>query len=576
MYGLINHTFNMRTYNLTLGKRSMTNAMKSLSSTIFILCSSFIISCSDKWDDHYTEDTELSGTLWTAIQQNEQLSNFCRVLQATGYDARLNSSQMFTVFAPTNDNFSQEEAETLISRFQAEKQSGTRDADNSVIRQFVQNHIALFNQSVSSLTNDSLLMMNGKYEVVTSSNFGSTNLLSSNQYFANGVLFTINQPETYYANVFEYLSQSGRTDSIAHFLNSYSVYEFDPEESVAGDIIDGKTVYLDSVFHLTNSMLSTYGHINREDSSYMALVPTDEAWRQMFDEYINYFNYNDLTSKRDSMVMTHTRRAIADGTIFNLNSQKSSADSLISTSYESLYKNKANYTDQRYYVYYRPNDNDGVLSGADKIDCSNGLVCIQPSWKIDKRQTFYQQIKVEAEQTINVDTIIQAREPLSQRTVPLTNPFYGKVSENSFIEAQPLSSVSSTSVTYTIPDQLSNIGYDIYAVFVPAIAYNENATDEDRLPCRVRFTLTYQDQDGTEQSESMRNPVDNTVNYETTPDVVDSVLVVSNFIFPTCALDLDDPQVTLRIQSNLTSSMSSRFTRTLRLDCLILRPHEDQ
>ena len=91
----------------------------------------------------------------------------------------------------------------------------------------------------------------------------------------------------------------------------------------------------------------------------------------------------------------------------------------------------------------------------------------------------------------------------------------------------------------------------------------------------MRFTLTYQNQDGTTQSASMRNPANNAVNYETTPDVVDSVLVASNYVFPTCALDLDDPQVTLRIQSNVTSSMSSRFTRTLRLDCIILRPHED-
>lgn len=533
-----------------------------------------VVSCTDKWDDHYTEDTQLSGTLWQAMRQDARLSNFCSVLEATGYDVRLNGSQMFTVFAPTNDQFSQQEAQTLISRYQTEKQHGTRDADNQVIRQFVQNHIALFNLSVSSLTRDSIKMMNGKYAVVTDSHFGATTLLSSNRYYANGVLFTIDRPETYYANVYEYLAQSGRTDSVYSFLSRYNVYEFDPSRSVPGDIVKGKTVYLDSVFHLTNSMLRTYGMINREDSSYLALVPTDDAWRQMFVEYIDYFNYNDLTSKRDSMVLTHTRRAIADGTIFNLRMQPSPADSLISTAYEALYRNRPNYADQRYYVYYHPNDEGGALSGAETVSCSNGLVSIQPVWRIDKRQTFCQQIKVECEQTSRVDTIIQAREPLSQRAVPIGNAFYGRVSENSFVEAQPLSSVSSTSVTYTIPDQLSNLGYDIYAVFVPAIAFNENASAEDRLPCRVRFTLTYQNQDGTVQSTSMRNPANNAVNYETTPDVVDSVLVASNFVFPTCALDLDDPQVTLRIQSNITSSMSSRFTRTLRLDCIILKPHE--
>ncbi len=558
------------------GQEAKKMAALLLCAACFTISSLFSASCSDQWDDHYAEDVQLSGTLWTAMKQNPELTNFCRVVEAVGYDARLASSQMFTVFAPTNAHFTATEAETLASRYSKEKADGTRDADNQVIRQFVQNHIALFNRSVSSLTNDSVKMMNGKYEVLTHDAFGNSRLLSSNQFFANGVLYTIDQPEPYFANVFEALSQTGRTDSLYRFLSSYNVYEFDAAESVAGDIVDGKTVYLDSVFHLTNSLLREYGNINREDSNYLALAPTDEAWRRMYDEYIHYFNYTNATSKRDSMVLTHTRRAIADGTIFNLNAQPSPADSLISTAYQTLYRNRPNYADERYYVYYHPYADGGALSGAEAVECSNGQVLIEPKWNIDKRQTFFQQVKVEAEQTHYIDTIVQAREPLSQRAVPVSNAFYGKVSDNSFVEAQPLTTSSSTSVTYNIPDQLSNIGYDIYCVFVPAIAYNENASDDDRLPCRVRFTLTYRNQADSVVSTTLRRPADNSVNYETRPDVVDTVLVATNLQFPTCALDLDEPQVTLRVQSNVTNSLSSRYTRTLRLDCIILRPHEEE
>ena len=556
-------------------KATMVNGYWLLAIGYWLMAIGFT-ACSDQWDDHYADDAQLSGTLWTAMKQAPDLSNFCRVIEATGYDARLASSQMFTVFAPTNAHLTAEEAERLVSRYQQEKADGARDADNQVIRQFVQNHIALFNRSVSSLTNDTVKMMNGKYEVLTHDAFGNTRLLSSNQYVSNGVLYTIDQPEPYFANVFEALSQTGRTDSLYRFLSSYNVYEFDAAESVAGDIVNGKTVYLDSVFHLTNSLLRQYGNINREDSSYLALAPTNEAWQQMYDEYIHYFNYANSTSKRDSMVLTHTRRAIADGTIFNLNAQPSPADSLISTAYQTLYRNRPNYADERYYVYYHPYANGGALSGAEAVKCSNGQVLVQPQWNIDKRRTFFQQVKVEAEQTRYIDTIVQAREPLSQRAVPVSSAFYGKVSDNSFVEAQPLTTSSSTSVTYNIPDQLSNIGYDLYCVFVPAIAYNENASDDDRLPCRVRFTLTYRNQADSVTSTTLRRPSDNSVNFETQPDVVDTVLVASNLQFPTCALDLDEPQVTLRVQSNVTSSLSSRYTRTLRLDCIMLKPHEEE
>lgn len=535
-----------------------------------------LVGCTDEWDEHYTEDQSTKGTLWEAIQERSELSNFARVIEATGYGERLGSSQMFTVFAPVNEHFGSAEADELIADYNKEKAEGVREEDNKVVNQFVQNHIAMSNRSVSSLTNDSITLMNGKYETLTDKKFGESTILTRNQYVGNGVLFTIEKAEEYFPNVFEYIGQNGQTNKLYEFLNHYSVYEFDPDKSVAGDIVDGKTVYLDSVFHLTNSMLREYGHINREDSNYMALVPTDRVWGELYDEYVNYFNYNDLTSKRDSMIHVHTNRAIADGTIFNLNLQEAFLrDSARSTKYEDLYSYEISYAEPRYYIYRNPYAGGGAFAGAEETVCSNGRVLIQDQWNIDKRETFYQQIKVEAENNRYVDTIEQAKEPLTVRAVPKSNSFYGKVSENYFVEVIALSSIASNSVRYGIPDQLSNIGYDIYAVFVPAIAYNENASAEDRLPCRVKITLGYVEQDGTEEVITLRSPA-NKAYFETIPDVVDTLLVAENFVFPTCAFDLEDPQVTLKVASNFGSSMSSRFTRTLRMDCIILKPHEGE
>ena len=64
--------------------------------------------CSDTWDDHYSSKNEGMNdySLWQAISQNSNLSNFAKVVEATGYDKALKSSQVFTVFAPTNDQFS--------------------------------------------------------------------------------------------------------------------------------------------------------------------------------------------------------------------------------------------------------------------------------------------------------------------------------------------------------------------------------------------------------------------------------------------------------------------------------------
>ena len=123
-----------------------------------------LAACSDTWDDHYDKKGEGTNdaTLWQAITQNGNLSNFAKVVQACGYDKALNSSQVFTVFAPTNDNFSAQEAEELIAGYNAEKGKGMDD-DNTVIKEFIQNHIAMYNHSLTENSNDSLVMMNGKY-----------------------------------------------------------------------------------------------------------------------------------------------------------------------------------------------------------------------------------------------------------------------------------------------------------------------------------------------------------------------------------------------------------------------------
>ena len=139
-------------------------------------------SCSDTWDEHYDSTSTIvqEGSLWQAIKGNASLSNFASVLEACGFDKSLNSTQVFTVFAPTNDNLSAEETAELIAQYNEEKKL-LNDEDNTVIKEFVYNHIALYNFSVSSTTQDTLTMMNGKYVVLSSGKIGNATFDAANR-----------------------------------------------------------------------------------------------------------------------------------------------------------------------------------------------------------------------------------------------------------------------------------------------------------------------------------------------------------------------------------------------------------
>ncbi|MBQ5507771.1 MAG: fasciclin domain-containing protein, partial [Prevotella sp.] len=369
--------------------------------TVIVACATVLLcaACSDEWNDHYNgNDTSIakSGTLWGAISSQGNLSNFTRVVKACGYDAVLNGSQTFTVFAPTDDQFQAGQADSLIEVFNAQKARGVKSDDNTVVKQFLQNHICLFKHPVSSLTDTTIVMMNGKYAKLSPDRIDQRTFLSKNELYGNGVLYTINNKVDYFPNVFEYLGLDQELDSVYQFLNSYSIYEFDETKSVPGDIINGRTEYLDSVTSLTNELFRALGRINSEDSTYWMVAPTNDEWTKLSTAYTDYFNYHKNVAKRDSMQFANARLAILAGTIFSRteNPEPAFRDSAISTS-AIHHSTRTIMKLDPYYVFYHPFEKGNIFDVQEQVTCSNGEVLKAPVLNVDPRNTFMQTIKVE-------------------------------------------------------------------------------------------------------------------------------------------------------------------------------------
>jgi len=559
------------------------------------------MACSDTWDEHYDKKGEGTNdaTLWQAITQNGNLSNFAKVVQACGYDKALNSSQVFTVFAPTNDNFSAQEAEELIAGYNAEK-GKVMDDDNTVIKEFIQNHIAMYNHSVSPMRDDSLVMMNGKNMFLTSGSFGGNQILSSNVHYNNGVLFTIQGKAQYFPTVFEYLRKDADLDSIASFFYNTRFYrkEFVPGRSVAGGLENGKTVYLDSVFVQQNDLWDyLWAYTNEEDSTYWMVVPTNQVWKQLIEEYEPYFNYDKNVSFRDSMAYTLPRMAIVDGTTFSrtVNTDSHLTDSALSTSAAETYTSREYMWGNKNLHYYqfggksavntqKPLSATGIFTGTDDVVCSNGLVKKAYDWKINKLNTFYQWIIIEAEEGSSVKEVSKQEnstthdmEPTIKavtRRVMSDNRFNGKVWSNAFVEFQQQKTTVNHTVTFNIRNVLSNIPYDIYLVTAPALANDSNATEAERIPCKMECAIYYHDQNGETQRTSLKSSFSNN------PNIMDYILLSDaekGFSFPTATYGLTEaePQITLELKTKVSSSelRTKKFDRTMRIDCIMLVPH---
>ena len=104
-----------------------------------------LTSCTD-WDDHYENEAANSSdlTLWDAIKQRDDLSDFAQVLENTmvfrqhkktsvSYADVLKGGRSFTLFAPVNGTFNKDSLLSLVT---------TAKGDSAVERFFIMNHLA--------------------------------------------------------------------------------------------------------------------------------------------------------------------------------------------------------------------------------------------------------------------------------------------------------------------------------------------------------------------------------------------------------------------------------------------------
>lgn len=536
--------------------------------------------CTDTWDDHYKEVTIGEGNLWQAISADNELSNFKAVLDATGYEKTLSSSQMFTIFAPVNNAFSTTQRDSVIALYQAEKAKGVKEKRNKAIVEFVQNHIALYNYSVAASTSDSIVMMNGKYMPLKGTSFAGNQFIKENVATSNGILFSLSDAASYLPNVYEYLGKDADLDSLYSFFKNYEVDYFLPSQSVPGEIIDGVTHYLDSVTMLDNDMFYNVGFLDSEDSTYWMLAPTNEVWRNQLEENINYFQYSEKTPKRDSLAYLLPRAEIILGTVFsrNLNTDRALQDSAMSTNAVSglLREYYWGSSKKKYYQYDNPYGEGGVFTGNVDVPCSNGIVMKASEWKIDRRQTFMREIVMEGEKSASLDSVnantqrITTYTNVTEKINEEPNPYYNQVSGNKYVAIEPAGSLSTQSV-WNVSNVLSNLKYDVYIVVVPAAAGVANPSESQMLPTKMKVTLAYPDQTGKEKKTKQMGP------FTTDPTRIDS-LFIGTYEFPACTWGLSKPEVKVIIDGSVTNkeARENKFTKTILLDCIVFNPHVEE
>ena len=559
----------------------ITKSIKHLFIASLLCCggAAAFTACTD-WNDHYDANTALfdsqQATLWENIQANGELSQFASLLKKTGYDAILNESQTYTVWAPVNNSFDYD------------KLSGM--SNERLRKEFIENHIARNNYLASGAINQRVFTLNEKlmhFDGTQNYAIQGINVTKTNLATGNGTIHTLNGMIPFMPNIYESLnSYDYPIDSVSKYIHNFDEKKLNEYKSVKGPTLNGEITYLDSIFDEHNELFELFDiYINVEDSNYSMIAPTNEAWikaKETVSQYYKYlpsFEFMENTSTgsekkkvnvtvknvkylQDSIVsLMLARDLFYNNNIYDNTKLKNLAqgqtlqcDSLYSTTYSKIYTEDA----------------ARLFENAIRIDKSNGILWVTDSLRMRTWTSWNPEIIVEGEMSTYLSSTVNvAGTPERVYVTPGTqNPeVTGKVSRDYFSQAVPASSSTNPGVVYYLPNVRSTT-YSIYLVTVPANIINPKATIK---PYRFNVSLGYADEKGINQDNDRKWAIESAFVADSAQ--IDTVYL-GDFTFPMAYVGTGSYYPYIRINSAVTSRERANYDRTLRIDCLILRPKE--
>ena len=534
-------------------------------------------SCSDfsDYNDTPVSDVQQADrTLWENISQNDQLSDFATLVKKAGFDDELSQPHYYTVWAPLNGTY---DASSLMSADSA-----------TVLYQFVKSHIAEYNHSVSGLVDERIHALNRKsfaFEGDGQYTYAGQSLRQINLPNSNGIMHLLDGAARFYPNLYEYLFSCEGIDSLATFFKRYETSVLDTKNSVLGPTINGKQTYIDSVMITSNSLLNRIkAKLDKEDSTYTMLVPTNEAWLAQYDKISKCYNYINTTVAQNIDEATSTSNAPTASVTVDAAYTKDSLTRLHLVS-DLVYNNNNYYNnwlvDDTVEPYdtlysttygYMTNPQEIMSRVIDRKTMSNGTFCLVDSLAFRPWESWCYSL---------------GQSPLNSRTwtgsntmVYIDNTFFDDIKyvpknpaqkQLGYLWVTPLSNYGKPQLDVKLRNVLSTT-YNIYIVLAPGMDVGEDADGNKFLkPNMLDFTLSYCDAKGKLATQKLNQKVVND------PTRVDT-LAVGTFTFPVAYAGLgDNVYPNLKITTDFgvfDKAKMAAYTRDFSIISILMKPVE--
>lgn len=519
--------------------------MKIISNNI-LKCGLFggvlLMSVSACTDDHYDiriAEESAKNTIWQNVMADPQLDSLAMILQRVKvyrrepvgssesqltYAQLLDQPQSFTLWAPKNGTYN---AKTWLDQLDKIDQMTDKveaaTEEYKIGLQFAQNHIARYNYE-SNMSEQEVRMMNSKICYYDRSNnlFNGVKLDESESAHvssSNGMVHVLDGLSPFAYNVYDYMKEHTTVFSKVYNALSdpeFETTEFDEDESIPGALNEeGEMVYVDSVFTTTNEILnSSSADISNEDSLYLAVIPTNEAWDAAYAKVAALYNYADeysvgystssgsyntekYTLNADSLQSRNATMALLSSMYFtpgNFGTTFSRTDSAGIVNY-ALYADSLFSTN--YTCFYNPTPGQrNILFGDESlvpIKASNGYIFAISDYQYDPSYSFQSEIEYSLAYSTYVGYSNNQIAEASGEVIELTSDYWDAYSEDN------LSGVKGTVEDNTYRYFYTDASRDAYfTILLPNVYSGKYRVLAEILPNRVYTSNKWFDEDGTE------------------------------------------------------------------------------
>lgn len=544
------------------------NLLKKSVWVVSALC--LFSSCNDVWNEHYSTDSSIvpDKNLVERIEGIEGSENFIQALKTTKmfngnkiidltYYDFLSSDQFLTVWMPSLGSISEDEWAKYT------KEGKTYQEHKDVGQQFIKNHIARYSYPVGAQKEnhpENVRMLSKKRYPSTAVEIAGVEYKQANLACTNGILHLLDGKMPYRPTIYEYITETeGYKDNLGAFLEKYTIDEVDDNRSVISGVDEnGEPIYIDSVTYKYSIIMNQFGRISEEDSNYVVVLPTPEAWLEMYDSVKPQFDYTTM-ERADSLQEYYTHTALFMDMFFNMNIQRHPDDSVTSTLYyEGLERDE----DALQHKYYNPYSAEGLFRKyvVDSVICSNGKIYLTSQWAFDKAELIDRPIKIEAENSY----LIKQKNHVSYRTqIKRDVAGYPKVSGEYVMQIGGEQAAPQYDITYNVSGNMKGK----YKVGIVTVRDAEFPNPENK-PVQFLPTVNYgfikilEPVNQRGRPEYQKTNIDNPIDTLWVPGVAE--VPQANY-----------GQEKAKLEIKLSVKSTSSFNNTMFLDCIIFKPVPD-